>query len=100
MNTFEITIQRKSGDHWPIVAEHTRADELLPIRSEGTLMVTLEDVQQLTSLLARPKDYGTVLGKALFQAQIRDGFVSALRESQEPLRVLLFIEAADSELKF
>ncbi|BCL39605.1 eIF2A-related protein [Nostoc sp. MS1] len=100
MNTFEITIQRKSGDRWPIVAEHSRPGELLPIRSEGTLVVTLEDVQQLTSLLGRPKDYGTVLGKALFQGQIRDAFVSALRESEDPLRVLLFIEAADSELKF
>ncbi|MBD2494307.1 SUMF1/EgtB/PvdO family nonheme iron enzyme [Nostoc sp. FACHB-280] len=100
MNTFEITIQRKSGDRWPIVAEHSRPGELLPIRSEGTLVVTLEDVQQLTSLLGRPKDYGTVLGKALFQGQIRDAFVSALRESENPLRVLLFLEAADSELKF
>ncbi|MEJ6486821.1 SUMF1/EgtB/PvdO family nonheme iron enzyme [Nostoc punctiforme UO1] len=100
MNTFEITIQRKSGDHWPIVAEHSRPGELLPIRSEGTLVVTLEDVQQLTSLLGRPKDYGIVLGKALFQGQIRDAFVSALRESEDPLRVLLFLEAADSELKF
>src|SRR5689334_5971662 len=100
MNTFEITIQRKSGDRWPIVAEHSRPGELLPIRSEGTLVVTLEDVQQLISLLGRPKDYGKVLGKALFQGQIRDAFVSALRESEDPLRVLLFLEAADSELKF
>jgi formylglycine-generating enzyme required for sulfatase activity/energy-coupling factor transporter ATP-binding protein EcfA2 len=100
VNTFEITIQRKSGDRWPIVAEHSRPGELLPIRSEGTLVVTLEDVQQLTSLLTKPKDYGTVLGKALFQDQIRDAFVSALRESEDSLRVLLFIEAADSKLKF
>ncbi|MEH1819141.1 MAG: SUMF1/EgtB/PvdO family nonheme iron enzyme [Nostoc sp.] len=100
MNTFEITIQRKSGDRWPIVAEHSRPGELLPIRSEGTLVITPEDVQQLISLLARPKDYGEVLGKALFQGQIRDAFVSALRESEDSLRVLLFIEAADSELKF
>ncbi|MEH2003223.1 MAG: CHAT domain-containing protein [Nostoc sp.] len=99
MNTFEITIQPKSGDRWPIVADHSRPGEQLS-RSEGTLVMTPEDVQQLRDFQARPQDYGKVLGEALFQGQIRDRFVSALRESQESLRILLFIEAVDRELKF
>jgi WD40 repeat protein len=99
MNTFEITIQRRSGDSWPIVVEHSRPGELLPLRSEGSLKLTSENLQQLTSLLGQTPDYGTLLGKALFRDEIRDAFVSALRETQEALRVLLFIEASDKELR-
>ncbi|MDZ8189931.1 MAG: CHAT domain-containing protein [Nostoc sp. ChiSLP02] len=99
MNTFEITIQRKSENNWPIVVEHTRFGELLPLRSEGTLELTPENFQQLTSLLGQPKDYGTLLGKNLFRDDLRDAFVGAMRESEEPLRMLLFIEASDPELR-
>ncbi|AFZ57906.1 CHAT domain-containing protein [Anabaena cylindrica] len=99
MNIFEITIQRKSGDNWPIVVEHSRPGELLPLRSEGSLKLTSENLQQLTSLLGQTQDYGTLLGKALFKDEIRDAFVGAVRESQEALRMLLFIEASDKELR-
>jgi WD40 repeat protein/energy-coupling factor transporter ATP-binding protein EcfA2 len=99
MNTFEITIQRKSGDNWPIVVEHSRSGELLPLRAEGSLTLTTENLQKLTSLLGQTLEYGKFLGKALFKDDIRDAFVGAVRESQEPLRLLLFIEASDHELK-
>ncbi|AFY66271.1 CHAT domain-containing protein [Geitlerinema sp. PCC 7407] len=99
MNTFEITIQRKSGAYWPIVVEHTRPGVLLPIRAEGFLQLTQEDFSELTSLLGQPRNYGTRLGKALFRDEVRDAFVCALRDSTEPLRVLLFIEAEDRELR-
>jgi WD40 repeat protein len=99
MNTFEITIQRQSGDSWPIVVEHSRPGELLPLRSEGSLKLSSENLQELISLLGQATDYGTLLGKALFRDEIRDAFVSALSETHEPLRVLLFIEASDKELR-
>ncbi|MFN6445887.1 MAG: eIF2A-related protein [Nostoc sp. DedSLP05] len=99
MNTFEITIQRKSGNNWPIVVEHTRFGELLPLRSEGNLELTPENFQQLTSLLGQPKDYGKLLGKKLFLDDVRDAFICALRETEEALRMLLFIEASDPELR-
>lgn len=99
MNTFEITIQRKLGDNWPIVIEYTRSGILLPLRSEGTLKLNQEDFGHLISLQLQPQNYGTVLGKALFQDEIRDAFIAAIRESQESLRVLLFIEAVDKELR-
>ncbi|MDF5708527.1 MAG: hypothetical protein PUP90_12790 [Nostoc sp. S4] len=99
MNTFEINIQRKSGSNWPIVVEHSRPGELLSSRSEGILKLSPEDFEQLTSKLGQPKDYGIFLGQALFREEIRDAFVSALRNSQETLRVLLFIEAEDKELR-
>ncbi|MDP5017221.1 MAG: CHAT domain-containing protein [Dolichospermum sp.] len=99
MNTFEITIQRKSGDNWPIVVENSRSGELLPLRSEGSLELTTENFQQLISLLGQHKNYGTLIGKKLFRDDVRDAFVGALRESEEALRVLLFIEASDPELR-
>ncbi|MGF2040435.1 MAG: eIF2A-related protein [Nostoc sp. CmiVER01] len=99
MNTFEITIQRKSGDNWPIVVEHSQPDVLLPLRSEGNLCLTAEDFQHLTSLLGQVQDYGTLLGKALLRDEVRDGFIRALSQNKETLRVLLFIEAPDKELR-
>ncbi|MEH2069145.1 MAG: CHAT domain-containing protein [Nostoc sp.] len=99
MNTFEITIQRKLGDSWPIVVEHTQPGVLLPLRSEGNFRLTDEDLQHLTSLLKQVRDYGTFLGKALLQDDVRDGFVRALSQNQKTLRVLLFIEATDKELR-
>ncbi|AFY43471.1 CHAT domain-containing protein [Nostoc sp. PCC 7107] len=99
MNTFEIIIQRKSGDSWPIVVEYSRTGTLLPLRAEGNLQLTETDLQQQISLLGQPQKYGTLLGKALFQDEIRDGFTAAIRESNDCLRVLLFIEATDKELR-
>ncbi|MBD2207409.1 hypothetical protein H6G33_34110, partial [Calothrix sp. FACHB-1219] len=99
MNTFEINIQRKSANHWPIVVEHSRPGELLSSRSEGILELTSADLEKLTSLLGQTKDYGTFLGKALFKEEIRDAFVSALRDSDTIVRVLLFIEAEDKEIR-
>lgn len=93
MHTFEITIQRKVDDHWPIVVEQGQAGVFLPIRDEGALHL------DLTTLLSQadPLDYGTVLGQALFRDDIRDAFVRARADSEDNLRVLLFVE--DDELK-
>ncbi|MBD2593023.1 CHAT domain-containing protein [Nostoc spongiaeforme FACHB-130] len=99
MNTFEIIIQRKSGDSWPIVVEYSRTGTLLPLRAEGNLQLKETDLQQQISLLGQPQKYGILLGKALFQDEIRDAFTAAIRESEDCLRVLLFIEAVDKELR-
>ncbi|NMF61720.1 nSTAND1 domain-containing NTPase [Brasilonema octagenarum] len=99
MNTFEITIQRKSGDSWPIVVEHTQPGVLLPLRLEGNLCLSAEDLQHLTSLQGQVRDYGTFLGKALLRDEVRDGFIRALSQNQQTVRVLLFIEAIDKQLR-
>ncbi|MBW4625721.1 MAG: PD40 domain-containing protein [Brasilonema octagenarum HA4186-MV1] len=99
MNTFEITIQRKSGDSWPIVVEHTQPGVLLPLRLEGNLCLSTEDLQHLTSLQGQVRDYGRFLGKALLRDEVRDGFVRALSQNQQTVRVLLFIEAIDKQLR-
>ena len=91
MNTFEITIQRKSSDVWPVVVEQSTSGAFLPVRDEGTLWL---DLTELASQ-ATPRDYGLVLGRAIFRDEVRDAFVQALTKSQDYLRVLLFVEADD-----
>ncbi len=118
MNLFRITIQRRiqhqpsvehqpSAEHqpsvkhyeWPLVVERSRRGILLPIRHESTFHLTSDDFNQLYSLLGQPREYGTHLGKALFQGEIHDAFVRACGESPDGLRVLLFIEADDTKLR-
>src|SRR5215210_6224790 len=90
MNTFEITVQRKMGDGWPVV-EHGSSDTSLAVRVEGVLQL------DQTELLGegKPKAYGTLLGKALFRDDVRDAFVRAVPTGPERLHVLLFVEAPD-----
>ncbi|MEZ4660214.1 MAG: CHAT domain-containing protein [Caldilineaceae bacterium] len=91
MNTFEITIQRKTGEAWPVIAEQSRPGSFLPVRSEGVLTV---DPARLLALL-EPRAYGVHLGEALFHDGLRDAFTRALADSNNDLRVLLFVEADD-----
>jgi WD40 repeat protein/energy-coupling factor transporter ATP-binding protein EcfA2 len=98
MNIFEITIQRQSkSGNWPIVVEQTSKGGQLPRRIDGRLNFGTDDFNCLHLLQSQPQDYGTLLGKALFQEQIRDAFVQAISNSPKGLRVLLFVE--DEELK-
>src|SRR5262245_8019556 len=91
MHTFEITIQRKAGDAWPVVVEQSTSGVFLPVRDEGTLRLDLTELASQTT----PKEYGLVLGRALFHDEVRDAFVQALTKSEDYLRVLLFVEADD-----
>jgi tetratricopeptide (TPR) repeat protein/energy-coupling factor transporter ATP-binding protein EcfA2 len=91
MNTFEITVQRKLGTNWPVVVEQSASGTFLPVRHEGTLQL---DLVELTGQ-ATPRDYGTMLGQALFRDEVRDAFVQALTKSDDRLHVLLFIEDTD-----
>jgi hypothetical protein len=95
MNTFEITVQRKSGNSWPIVVEQSAAGVFLPVRNEGVLQDDLEEFQTRLRSQASAKEYGTLLGRALFRDEIRDALVQALAKSDDRLHVLLFIEAAE-----
>ncbi|MFV9504801.1 MAG: hypothetical protein AB4911_09570 [Oscillochloridaceae bacterium umkhey_bin13] len=92
MNIFEITIQRKNGDTWPVIAEQSTADRLTPQRSEGQLAI---DALQLRELEFDALAYGRALGAALFHGVIGDAFRRALAQAEDRLRVLLFVEAPD-----
>jgi hypothetical protein len=93
MNTFEISVQRRMGDSWPVVVEQSATAVFLPVRHEGVLQLDLTELDRQTT----PKEYGLVLGKALFHDEIRDAFVQALTKSEDRLCVLLCIE--DHQLK-
>jgi hypothetical protein len=95
MNTFEITVQRKSGNTWPIVVEQSAAGVFLPVRAEGVLEVDLNEfTSQLNSQIS-PREYGTLLGQAVFREQVLRAFDRASSRSEDLLHMLLFIEAAE-----
>jgi hypothetical protein len=93
MQTFEITIQRKSGEEWPVVAQQSASGLFLPVRHEGTLRLDLVELNRQTT----PKDYGTLLGQVLFRDQVMVAFSQALIKSDDRLHILLFVE--DAELR-
>lgn len=65
MSLFEITIQRKDGDAWPVVARHQPGDGALVRWSRERLALALAD---LDPLLPSQEEYGLRLGQALFCA--------------------------------
>src|SRR5262245_27877626 len=90
MHTFEITVQRRSGDRWHVVAEQGTGGLTMPVRIEGELTLDLEGFKP-----APPEEYGSLLGRALFRDGIRDAFSRAVARSEDLLHVLLFVEADD-----
>lgn len=103
-NTLEITIQRKLGDYYPTVSKYSQSNETLPARKEGKLYLTNDDLDKLNAInkhdndRKKLKEYGEYLGKLLFKDDIDSAFTTAYSKN-ENLRVLLFIEAEDNELK-
>ena len=94
MSTLEITLQRKVDNEWPAISVFSRPGDFLPVRTESRLQL---DIQGLL-LHANPKEYGIALGKALFRDDLRDALTRAraqAREDQQPLRILLNVEAED-----
>ena len=87
LNIFEITIQRKAGDAWPVVVEY-RASGDLPVRKVGRLALD----QALLLRQVTPQEYGRALGEALFDDALKMAFTSALKIAGDDLRVLLFVE--------
>jgi len=95
MSVFEITIQRKDDDAWPVVVRHQPGAQALARWSRGRLDL---DLACLKLMRSTDKEYGALLGQALFREEIRDAFVRAVteaRDGDEPLRVLLIVEADD-----
>jgi hypothetical protein len=94
MSTFEITIERQTGDHWPVVVERTSPGASLRLRAEGTLLLGPEAERALLAAVIEPEAYGTVLGQALFREHVRDALARARAETSDDdrLRVLLTVE--------
>ena len=95
MSVFEITLQRKDEDAWPVVVRHQPGVQALARWSRGRLDLALARVE---TLRPEEKEYGLLLGQALFRDDIRDAFVRAQPGAEggdELLRVLLIVEADD-----
>jgi hypothetical protein len=88
---FRLTIQRRSGEGWPVVAEHQPPGDALAVRDDGLLRLDPAALRALTD----PYEYGLALGQALFQGDVQRAFDQALGASGHNLRVLLFVEAED-----
>jgi tetratricopeptide (TPR) repeat protein len=90
MHAFEITIQRRLGNSWPVVVEYSSPSTSLQQRAEGRLALDLDHMNAVTA-----EDYGQTLGKALFREQIAVALKRAQPADNELLHVLLFVEADD-----
>jgi hypothetical protein len=90
---FEITILRKSHDRWPIVVRIKQLDGLTT-HTEGNLQLSEDEWNKLIQHQENEKEYGKLLGQALFQNEMRDAFIRAYSKSSQdrPLRILLSIE--------
>src|SRR3712207_3794899 len=99
MITFEITIERKTGEGWPVVVERTSPGAALRLRAEGMLGLDADDENALRTAAIAPREYGAVLGQALFRDQVRDAFARAraVTSDEDRLRVLLTVE--DEQLR-
>lgn len=89
--TLEITLQRRVGEQWPVVAERTRPNELLSVRTEATLGGDPTAAEAEIDTLR----YGTVLGQSVFHGPVLSAFDRAVAESGQRLRVLLTVEDPD-----
>jgi WD40 repeat protein len=98
MHTFIINVQRRLESRWPVVVEHTANGVFLPVRDEGVFEPPpdtgpdLEAFKNRLAALPSPKEYGTLLGQAVFQGAVRDAFLEALTRSEGRLHVLVFVE--------
>jgi WD40 repeat protein/energy-coupling factor transporter ATP-binding protein EcfA2 len=87
---FEITIQRKFNDYWPIIVRVKHPDGLTT-HTEGRLQLSEEDWSKLSQAQENEKEYGTLLGKALFLNDVRETFIRNLSQSSQQclLRIML-----------
>ena len=93
MHTLEITIQRRLGDAWPVVAQRFTSGEAAPTRREGVLGLDLEELNR-----AGPSESGEIMGRAVFHDEVLRTFNECLALSAtDHLHVLLHVE--DRELR-
>jgi WD40 repeat protein len=90
MATLELTLQSADDGAFRVTGECRRGAQELPTRRQAPLRVDREALRMVSG----PRDYGQLLGQALFLGELRDLFTFALSQPG-PLRVLLRIEAAD-----
>ena len=93
VHTLEITVQRRFGDQWPVVAQRFTSGEAAPTRREAVLDLDLEELNR-----SGPQESGEILGRAVFRDEVLRTFNESLALSAaDHLHVLLHVE--DRELR-
>src|SRR5438270_6584411 len=99
MDTFALTVQRRTGADWQVIAETLAGGDALRVRAQSTLRMSEPgDPAALATLMAHPRAYGEGLGRAVFQEEVRDAFAGAEARSRDRLHVLLFVEDRELQL--
>ncbi|XGV96369.1 MAG: CHASE2 domain-containing protein [Leptolyngbya sp. BL-A-14] len=96
MNTFEIAIQRRFENAWPVVVKFRSADGFTT-HAEGALQLSSGDISRLIELQDDAEGYGTLLGKRLFRDEVSYAFIRARSKCPDCLRVLLSIEVGTTD---
>lgn len=93
MSVFQITLQNRTRDGYPVVVQYSQADRF-EVRAEGRVPMDEDFILDLATC-DDPAAYGRMLGEALFQGRIRDAFSRARAGSEDRLHVLLCVEATE-----
>lgn len=91
MNLLEITVQRGAVGRWPVVA-FAEDGKGLRVRIQTDLQL---DPTEVLAASANVKSYGALLGHALFRDELREALTHARDDSEDGVRVLLYVEADD-----
>jgi WD40 repeat protein len=90
MATLELTLQAADDGAFRVVGECRLSAQELPTRRQAPLQLDRDALRAASAL----RDYGELLGRALFQGELRDLFSFALAQPGQ-LRVLLNVEATE-----
>jgi len=94
---FEVTIQHRRSDIWPVTAVLKSNDKnQFPLWAFGTLDLEKDWKQKLRENAFDLKEYGQFLGEALFKGEIQELFLKTLQDSAHT-RFFLVVE--DQALK-
>ena len=94
-SVFRIRIQDKqSKTSWKVRLELHQNETQALLTREGIFQFRREDFTKLENLSV--KDYGIYLGKALFQNELYEFFISAFHDSKQLMKVALSIEVNES----
>jgi CHASE2 domain-containing sensor protein len=96
MSIFEITIQRKSKDSWPVTVKFD-TDDGLDNHAKSFFKFSDADFAELKELEEDVKEYGHFLGIRLFKNAVKESFLKAFNSHSDHLRVLLSIEVDNQD---
>ncbi len=89
---FRVTIHKGGNGEYPVLIEYMPRGAWLPTRQYGVLRLSDESYEYLQRTSITSRDYGSVLGRALFTEELYFTFVQAWVTRVAPLRVCITVE--------